>query len=675
MLFDYNNCSSSSLDDINLPDPFIISGSKVLEGIGTYIVTAVGVNSFHGKTLMALREEDESTPLEQKLDILAESIAKLGLAAASFLFVILSVRCGFEYVTAGVLVTPSDVIAQIMHILIMTVTVIVVAVPEGLPLTVTLAFAYASQRMLKDNNLVRVLAACETMGNATSICSDKTGTLTQNNMSVVTDKAPDAKRGLVDLAAIKYSMPLPVRNFVNQAIAVNSTAFMTTDPDGNRTFVGSKTEAALLDFSQKHLSAEPLDLLRSRWPVEQAMGIVIRVQVLNEYTKCQQTVYRLHIKGASEVLIDHCSRIVSMHASSYSSFDGTEDSNYEIETRTMTETNQERTAKIIHSYSTQCLRTIVMCFRDFTSWPTNQKLEQVIAAGGLTFLGIVGIEDPLRPGVTAAVEVCRRAGVCVRMVTGDHMLTAKSIARQCGIYTSGTLAMDGPSFRKLSREDRLKILPGLRILARSSPEDKRLLVEDLKHSGEIVAVTGDGTNDSPALKAADIGFSMGLTGTEVAKEASSIILMDDNFSSIVHAIAWGRCVNDSVKKFLQFQLTANITALVLTIVSVMVGGEQTSALTAVQLLWVNLIMDTFGALALATDPPTPDLLKRSPEPRTAPLIDRCMWKMILGQSIYQISVILTMLYTNVLHLPQESATLRTIIFTTFVFCQIFNQVK
>jgi Ca2+-transporting ATPase len=261
------------------------------------------------------------------------------------------------------------------------------------------------------------------------------------------------------------------------------------------------------------------------------------------------------------------------------------------------------------------------------------------------------------------------------MVTGDNMLTAKSIARQCGIYVFGGLAMDGPTFRKLSQEERIRILPQLRVLARTSPEDKRMLVNDLRETGEIVAVTGDGTNDGPALKAADVGFSMGIAGTEVAKEASSIILMDDNFSSIVRAISWGRCVNDSVKKFLQFQLTVNITAVMLTIMTAIVSDQQKSILTAVQLLWVNLIMDTFAALALATDPPAPDLLNRLPEPRTAPLIDMCMWKMIIGQSVYQIVLILICLYTDALGLSQDPATLQTVVFTIFVFCQIFNEVK
>lgn len=339
------------------------------------------------------------------------------------------------------------------------------------------------------------------------------------------------------------------------------------------------------------------------------MATVIRITVLDENTKKEKTVYRLHVKGASEMLLNSATHIVSMHAASYDRFQGIQHSNsYDIETRIMTDANRTRMAKIIQSYATRCLRTIALCYRDFDTWSPDQDIEDVLAEGGLTLLGIVGIEDPLRSGVRSAVAACQQAGVCVRMVTGDNMLTAKSIARQCGIYTPGGKALDGPTFRQLSPIERLRVLPGLQVLARSSPEDKRLLVQGLRELGDTVAVTGDGTNDAPALKAADVGFSMGVSGTEVAKEASSIILMDDNFSSIVRAISWGRCVNDAVKKFLQFQLTVNVTAVILTLVSAVTSDDQQSVLTAVQLLWVNLIMDTLAALALATDPPTPSCL-------------------------------------------------------------------
>ncbi|RCH92714.1 hypothetical protein CU098_003094 [Rhizopus stolonifer] len=665
-------------------DPFLISGSKVTEGICTFIVTAVGPHSFHGQTLMALRTKDGNTPLQDKLDILATSIAKCGLWAAGLLLVMLSIRSIVEYAKGSLSTIPSDIVSHVMQILITTVTVVVIAVPEGLPLAVTLALAYATQRMLHDNNLVRVLAACETMGNATTICSDKTGTLTQNKMVVVAGtfgssfrflKDPPASRtDLIDIRDLKHKLPIALRNFINQAMAVNSTAFQNT-----KSIVGNKTETAMLNFAQDYMESAPFESLRNRWPVQvvypfsssrKTMATVICIPL-----ESGLFIYRVHIKGASEMLLSYCSHIVSLHDPYYQQHDPNDTTNYSIATRLMTEANRERMVKVIQSYATRCLRTLAVCYQDFDHWPDQIRLEDILAAGQLTLLGIVGIEDPLRPGVTNAVAACQRAGVCVRMVTGDNMLTAKSIARQCGIYSYGTLAMDGPTFRSLSREQRLQVLPQLRVLARSSPEDKRLLVQTLRDTGEIVAVTGDGTNDGPALKAADVGFSMGISGTEVAKEASSIILMDDNFSSIVKAISWGRCVNDSVKKFLQFQFTINVTAVMLMMITSVVSDKQASILSTVQLLWINLIMDTFAALALATDAPSPDLLNRLPEPRTAPLITSCMWKQILGQSLYQLVVILVMLYTDIVNLSNDKATLQTLIFTTYVFCQVFNEIK
>ena len=294
-------------------------------------------------------------------------------------------------------------------------------------------------------------------------------------------------------------------------------------------------------------------------------------------------------------------------------------------------------------------------------------------------LGIFGIQDPLRPGVTEAVEQCQRAGVFVRRVTGDNIMTAKAIAQECGIYTPGGIAIEGPKFRQLSTRQMNQIIPRLQVVARSSPDDKKILVSRLKSLGETVAVTGDGTNDAQALKSADVGFSMGVAGTEVAKEASDIILMDDNFASIVKAMSWGRAVNDAVKKFLQFQLTVNITAVLLTFVSAVANDNEESVLTAVQLLWVNLIMDTFAALALATDPPTPELLNRGPEPKSAPLINPTMWKMMIGQSIYQLVVTFVLNFAGMsifgYSTDSQQDELETVVFNTFVWMQIFNQWK
>ncbi|KAI8887494.1 PMCA-type calcium-translocating P-type ATPase [Backusella circina FSU 941] len=674
------------------PDPFIISGAKVLEGVCSYLVTAVGENSYYGRTMMALRSEPESTPLQEKLNGLAEMIAKLGSAAGLLMLVVLLIRY-FAGWKNGVPDQPTEIVLDIIQILIVVVTIVVVAVPEGLPLAVTLALAYATQRMLKDNNLVRVLAACETMGNATTVCSDKTGTLTQNKMTVVAGtfgssfrfirNPPASRSDLIDIDEVSNRAPRNVLNVLNQSIAINSTAFEGEDEKGEPCFVGNKTETALLQFS-RDVGSDHYDTLRTRWPVEQvypfsserkAMATVIQIPHPTDESK---TIYRAHFKGASEIILGLCSNILTMQKT-----DSNDD--YNINTRDLTADDKSRIERIIQSYASKSLRTIGIAYRDFESWPprgienyeadTEIPYEDLTHDNDLIFLGVVGIEDPLRDGVPEAVQACQRAGVFVRMVTGDNLVTAKSIAKQCGIYTPGGIVMEGPVFRKLPPSEMDSVLPRLQVLARSSPEDKRILVSRLRELGDIVAVTGDGTNDGPALKMADVGFSMGIAGTEVAKEASSIILMDDNFSSIVKAIMWGRCVNDAVKKFLEFQLTVNITAVTLTFISAVASSDQKSVLTAVQLLWVNLIMDTFAALALATDPPTEELLNRQPEPRSAPLITFKMWKMIIGQAIFQITVTLVLLYSNVLNYSTESAVLQTVVFNTFVFCQIFNEIN
>lgn len=267
------------------------------------------------------------------------------------------------------------------------------------------------------------------------------------------------------------------------------------------------------------------------------------------------------------------------------------------------------------------------------------------------------------------------------MVTGDNVLTARSIALQCGIYTAGGIIMEGPIFRQLNEADMLEVVPRLQVLARSSPEDKKLLVEKLKSLGEIVGVTGDGTNDGPALKTADVGFSMGIAGTEVAKEASDIILMDDNFSSIVQAIMWGRCVNDAVRKFLQFQISTNITAVIITFVSAVASASEESVLSAVQLLWINIIMDTFAALALATDPASHALLDRKPDKKTAPLFSVDMYKQILGQSAYQtiITLVFHFLGARILGFHVDNSEndkiVQTLVFNIFVFAQVFNSIN
>ncbi|GAA5983396.1 hypothetical protein JCM11641_007835 [Rhodosporidiobolus odoratus] len=717
-------------------DCFLISGSKVLEGVGRYVVTSVGRNSFHGKIMMSLQGDTEDTPLQLKLNALAELIAKLGSLAGLLLFIALMIRFFVQLSTMPDR-SADDKAQAFIQVLIISVTVVVVAVPEGLPLAVTLALAFATRRMTKMNLLVRVLGACETMANATVVCTDKTGTLTTNKMTVVAGsigvhlkfvkgleensartnanddrdpeklsaagdagddsesaQAPSERHGRFDFSTdagdiTRHTSPA-LKKLLNDSIVINSTAFEGTDEHGNEGgFVGSKTETALMTFAQGQ-----------GWPhyksVREGAKVVQMVPFSSE-RKCMGVVvelpsgkgYRLYLKGASEVLARASTRHVVVEENGG---DRNEDENAEVPTADFDDETRANINRTIIFYACQSLRTIALCSRDFSSWPpthaeVNEEGEVAFEslAQELTLIGVTAIEDPLREGVAKAVATCQRAGVQVKMCTGDNVLTARSIATQCGIFSKGGIIMEGPVFRKLTEQERLQVVPNLQVLARSSPEDKKVLVETLKSMGEVVGVTGDGTNDGPALKTANVGFSMGIAGTEVAKEASDIILMDDNFASIVSAIMWGRCVNDSVRKFLQFQLSVNITAVVITFVSAVASEEEESVLKAVQLLWVNLIMDTFAALALATDPADPESLERKPDRKTAPLVNAQMWIMIIIQAIYQIVVALVLHFAGDaifgfnstdrgVRADQENE-LGTLIFNAFVFSQIFNMLN
>ncbi|KAK4119310.1 calcium-translocating P-type ATPase [Parathielavia appendiculata] len=675
-------------ENLKKMDPFIQSGSRVMEGAGKFMVTSTGIYSSYGRTMMALNEDPEITPLQSKLNVIAEYIAKLGGAVALLLFLVLFIRF---LVTITREPASSESPAQKGHrfitIFITVVTIVVVAIPEGLPLAVTLALAFATTRMLKDNNLVRHLKACEVMGNATTICSDKTGTLTQNKMQVVagtvgtshrfgTTTTPDQKDTSekdVGVQELVSTLHPEVKDLVLKSIALNSTAFEGNN-NGEEAFIGSKTETALLILARQHLAMGPVNEERANVKTlhlipfdsgRKCMGIVVQLD---------NGKARLYVKGASEIVLDKCTQILR-------------DPSGGLVSATLTEDNRETIRRLIETYARNSLRTIGLVYRDFDRWPpkpsrrVDAEKDEIVfedICRNMTFVGVVGIKDPLRPGVPEAVRDCQTAGVVVRMVTGDNRMTAEAIAADCGILQPNSVVLEGPEFRNMSKAQQEEIIPRLHVLARSSPEDKRILVKRLKDMGETVAVTGDGTNDAPALKMADIGFSMGIAGTEVAKEASAIILMDDNFASIVKALKWGRAVNDAVKRFLQFQLTVNVTAVVLTFVSAVQSDEQIAVLTAVQLLWVNLIMDTLAALALATDPPRDNVLQRKPERKGASIISITMWKMILGQAVYQLLITFLIYFgkASVLPGPDEGITesqIHTLVFNTFVWMQIFNQ--
>ncbi|XP_066565955.1 plasma membrane calcium-transporting ATPase 3b isoform X4 [Amia ocellicauda] len=631
----------------------------------------------------------EKSVLQGKLTKLAVQIGKAGLVMSAITVIILVLYFVIEtFVIEGRIwlteCTPVYV-QYFVKFFIIGVTVLVVAVPEGLPLAVTISLAYSVKKMMKDNNLVRHLDACETMGNATAICSDKTGTLTTNRMTVVQAYIGDNHfKEVPDASAIN---PKNLEYLVS-AIAVNSaytSKILPPEKEGGLPKqVGNKTECGLLGFV--------LDLKRDYQTVREQIPEekLYKVYTFNSVRKSMSTVvqlpdgsFRLYSKGASEILLKKCTSILS---------DSGETRNFRPRDR------DEMVKKVIEPMACEGLRTICIAYRDFSGTPEPDWENENDIVGELTCIAVVGIEDPVRPEVPDAIKKCQRAGITVRMVTGDNINTARAIAAKCGIIQAGEdfLCIDGKEFNRRIRnekgeieQERIdKIWPKLRVLARSSPTDKHTLVKGIIDSTiveqrQVVAVTGDGTNDGPALKKADVGFAMGIAGTDVAKEASDIILTDDNFSSIVKAVMWGRNVYDSISKFLQFQLTVNVVAVIVAFTGACI--TQDSPLKAVQMLWVNLIMDTFASLALATEPPTEALLLRKPYGRNKPLISRTMMKNILGHGAYQLTIIFTLLFVGEkifdidsgrnapLHSPPSEHY--TIIFNTFVLMQLFNEIN
>uniref|UniRef100_A0A670YY87 Calcium-transporting ATPase n=1 Tax=Pseudonaja textilis TaxID=8673 RepID=A0A670YY87_PSETE len=729
-------------------DPMLLSGTHVMEGSGRMLVTAVGVNSQTGIifTLLGAGSEEEEkkdkkgkmqdgnmensqnkakqqdgaaamemqplksaeggegddkdkrkanmpkkekSVLQGKLTKLAVQIGKAGLVMSAITVIILVLYFTIEnFVVKKKPWLPECTPVYVQYFVkffIIGVTVLVVAVPEGLPLAVTISLAYSVKKMMKDNNLVRHLDACETMGNATAICSDKTGTLTTNRMTVV-----QAYVGDVHYKEIPDpdSIPAKTMDLLVNAIAINSaytTKILPPEKEGGLPRqVGNKTECGLLGFV--------LDLKRDYQPVRDQMPEekLYKVYTFNSVRKSMSTVikmpddsFRMYSKGASEIVLKKCSKILNAAG----------------ETRIFRPRDRdEMVKKVIEPMACDGLRTICVAFRDFPSDPEPEWDNENDILTDLTCICVVGIEDPVRPEVPEAIRKCQRAGITVRMVTGDNINTARAIAIKCGIIHPGEdfLCIEGKDFNRRIRnekgdieQERIdKIWPKLRVLARSSPTDKHTLVKGIIDSTQVeqrqvVAVTGDGTNDGPALKKADVGFAMGIAGTDVAKEASDIILTDDNFSSIVKAVMWGRNVYDSISKFLQFQLTVNVVAVIVAFTGACI--TQDSPLKAVQMLWVNLIMDTFASLALATEPPTESLLLRKPYGRNKPLISRTMMKNILGHAVYQLTLIFTLLFVGEkmfkidsgrnapLHSPPSEHY--TIIFNTFVMMQLFNEIN
>mmetsp|Transcript_8941 Transcript_8941/g.29390 ORF Transcript_8941/g.29390 Transcript_8941/m.29390 type:complete len:1038 (+) Transcript_8941:510-3623(+) len=610
-------------------EQFCRSGTQVTEGSGVVLIVAVGEHSEWGHTLALVVKEHEDTPLQEKLGDLANNIGYVGFAVALCCFI--SLTGAWIAKNNGF---PSDVAPwnEVLHFFLLAVTIVVVAVPEGLPLAVTISLAYSMKKMMSDNNLVRFLAACETMGGATQICSDKTGTLTENRMTVVEGWFAGKKE-----TSMPPTLSAPVVDCLARGIALNSKAFLVPEEDGRISFVGNRTECALLMLQEKLQTVSDIagyKQLRRNELVEKIYAFtsdrkMASVLVPNSSGKT------LYCKGAAELVLEKCACVMNEQ--------GVVDP--------MTPGKKAELESMIQDMASRGLRCICLAVRDFEPAALasiGDEFFDKAPESDMTCISIVGIKDPLRGDVSEAVKTCQDAGIVVRMVTGDNVLTAKHIATECGILTDG-IAMEGPTFRAmLGDEAKLnEVLPKLQVLARSTPQDKYELVRALKNLGEVVAVTGDGTNDAPALSESDVGLSMGLSGTEVAKEASDIIILDDRFSSIVRAVLWGRSVFNNIRKFLQFQITINLVALTVAFVAAIVSSftdRSGTPLNVLQLLWVNLIMDSMAALALATEDPDDSLLRQKPNGRDEPLISPKMWKHIVVQGIYQLIVIFFLIY-------------------------------
>ncbi|KAK6151151.1 hypothetical protein DH2020_016083 [Rehmannia glutinosa] len=648
---------------ISAENPFLLSGTKVQDGSCKMLVTTVGMRTQWGKLLATLIEGgDDETPLQVKLNGVATIIGKIGLFFAIVTFAVLVQKMfGRKWHEGTTLKWSGDDAMELLEYFAIAVTIVVVAVPEGLPLAVTLSLAFAMKKMMNDKALVRHLAACETMGSATNICSDKTGTLTTNVMTVVKSCICMNVQDLSDPSSAKTlrsELPESVAKILFQSIFNNTGGEVVVNRRGRRKILGTPTETAILEFglslggdcqaekqASKVLKVEPFNSTKKR------MGVVLELP---------EGGLRAHTKGASEIVLAACDKVI----------------NSDGEVVPLDEASISHLNTTIDQFANEALRTLCLAY---TELENGFSVDDAIPESGYTCIGIVGIKDPVRPGVAESVALCRSAGVTVRMVTGDNINTAKAIARECGILTDDGIAIEGPVFREKSLEELLELIPKIQVMARSSPMDKHTLVKHLRTTfNEVVAVTGDGTNDAPALHEADIGLAMGIAGTEVAKESADVIILDDNFSTIVTVAKWGRSVYVNIQKFVQFQLTVNVVALAVNFYSACRTGS--APLTAVQLLWVNMIMDTLGALALATEPPNDELMKRAPVGRKGNFISVVMWRNILGQSLYQFIVIwfLQGHGKTIFRLhgyPDSDLVLNTIIFNTFVFCQLFNEVN
>ncbi|KAM3738974.1 hypothetical protein ACB098_09G170600 [Castanea mollissima] len=645
--------------NVNEENPFLFSGSKVQDGLGKMLVTTVGMRTKRGKLMETLNEGGEDkTPLQVKLNSVASIIGKIGWTFSVLTFLVLIVRhlvvkaLNYEFTKWS----SSDALTIVIYFAT-AVSILDVAIPEAFPLAVTLSLDFAMRKLKEERALVRHLSACETMGSASCICTDKTGTLTTNDMEVdkvwISEKSIDIKGNASDL---KSEISGRVLGILLQAIFQNTGSEVVKDDSGKNTILGTPTESALLEFGL---------LLGGDFDAQCREFKILKVEPFNSVRKKMSVLaalpdgrVRAFCKGASEIILRMCDKIVDCNG----------------EPVFLPEEQVKRITDVIKGFASGALRTLCLAFKDVA----DASIGNSIPDSGYTLIAVVGIKDPVHPGVKDAVLTCLAAGITVCMVTGDNKYTAEAIARECGILTKDGMAIEGPEFRSMSPEKMKDIIPRIKVMAWSLPSDKHTLVTHLRKTfGEVVAVvTGDGINDAPAFHESDIGLAMDIAGTQVAKDSAGVIILDENFMTIVNVVRWGRAVYINNQKFLQFQLTVIVVALVLHFASACISGS--TPLTAVQLLWVNF-MDAVGALALATEPPNDELMKRPPVRRGVSFITKAMWRNIVGHSVYQLAVlaILNVDGKRLLNLTGSDASdvLNTLVFNSFVFCQVFNNIN
>lgn len=618
-------------EEATYPSNSVMRGTTVTDGHGVMCVERVGDATEIGKVArQATEQSQEQTPLNLQLTKLANLIGKVGFTIATLTFVIFTAKDLYAYLSVTAVTDWHqwlEIARIVLKYFMMAVTLIVVAVPEGLPMSVTLSLALNMRRMLKTNNLVRKMHACETMGAITVICTDKTGTLTQNLMQVYDAKLDEAQK-----------------NLIAEGIATNSTAFLEEkEGEGKPSGVGNPTEVALLLW----LNEQGMDYISLRNQAKTVNQLTFSTERKYMATLVDSSVLNtrvLYVKGAPEIVMGKCN----------------------LEESRVKQYNEQLLA-----YQNQAMRTLGVAYKVI---PENSSTDcaELVKEGGLTFMGIFAISDPIRSDVPDAVKKCQSAGIRVKIVTGDTPGTATEIARQIGLWTSEDTERNritGVEFAALSDEEALERVVDLKVMSRARPMDKQRLVQLLQQKGEVVAVTGDGTNDAPALNHAQVGLSMG-TGTSVAKEASDITLLDDSFHSIATAVMWGRSLYKNIQRFIVFQLTINVVALLSVLLGAFLGTEL--PLTVTQMLWVNLIMDTFAAMALASIAPSMDVMNEKPRKRTDFIISPAMRNNIFGVGAGFLIVLMGLLAffknmpggMDVHHL--------TVFFTIFVMLQFWN---